>query len=61
MSNYVNADAGKGGDKHQEVVGGRTPHDLKDRVGAKFGNEHEVNPAYARGGSGSKGNPGKPV
>ena len=61
MSNYVNADAGKGGDKHQEAVGGRVHHDEKNRVGAKFGNEHDVNPAYGRGGSGKQGNPGKPV
>lgn len=37
------------------------PVQQKDRVGAKFGNEHDVNPAYARGGSGKQGNPGKPV
>lgn len=32
-----------------------------DRVVAKFQNEHSVNDAYAKGGAGSKGNPGRPV
>lgn len=36
-------------------------NNLKDRAGAKFGNEHEVNPAYGKGGSGKQSNPGKPV
>lgn len=41
-----------------------SPHnknDVKDRTGAKFQNEHGVNPAYGQGGTGSKGNSGKPV
>lgn len=42
-------------------TGGQVPHDLKDRVGAKFGNEHDVNPAYSKGGTGAKGNTGKPT
>lgn len=33
---------------------------LKDRRGAKFGNEHDVNPSYAKGGKGGSGNPGIP-
>ena len=62
MSNYVNADAGKGKEKGTDGTG--SPHNLnaeKDRVGASFGDPHAVNPAYGRGGSGSKGNPGKPT
>ena len=42
-------------------TGGQVFHDLKDRVGAKFEEPHAVNPAYAKGGSGKQGNPGKPV
>lgn len=35
---------------------------LKNRYGAKYGNEHDVNPAYSKGGKGGKGgNPGRPV
>ena len=48
----------------KRMEGSGSPHNqenLKDRVGAKFEDPHAVNPAYAKGGSGSKGNPGKPV
>jgi hypothetical protein len=38
-----------------------SPSNLKDRVGAKFEQQNAVNPAYAKGGSGKQGNPGKPV
>ena len=37
------------------------PVNQVDRVGAKFEDPHAVNPAYAKGGSGKQGNPGKPV
>jgi hypothetical protein len=37
------------------------PVNLKDRVGAKFEQQNNVNPAYGKGGSGSKGNPGRPT
>ena len=53
----------EGSEKAEEATG--SPHntnDLKDRTGAKFGNEHDVNPAYGQGGNkGGRGNPGKPV
>jgi hypothetical protein len=32
-----------------------------DRTGAKFMNEHDVNPAYAKGGTGKQANPGIPT
>lgn len=52
-----------GPEKTEEGVGSpHNHHDLKDRTGAKFGNEHDVNPAYAGGGAkGNKGEPGRPV
>lgn len=51
------------GGKGEDGIGSaHRRNDLKDRVNAKFGNEHDVNPAYGQGGNkGSKGNTGKPV
>jgi len=35
---------------------------VKNRYGAKFGNEHDVNPLYGKGGKGAKqSNPGRPI
>ncbi len=48
--------------KREEGMGSpHNQHDLKDRVGAKFGQQNEVNPAYGKGGTGAKGNPGIPT
>ena len=49
--------------KREEAAGNvrHNPQNLKDRVGASFGDPHGVNPAYGKGGNGSKGNPGKPT
>jgi len=53
---------GGGQSGRTNAIGNRlNMNDLKDRVNAKFGDPHMVNPAYGRGGSGSKGNPGKPT
>jgi len=58
MSNYVNANEGKGKESLDKGTGGQVFHDLKDRVGATFQNHSAVNPAS---GTGKQGNPGKPI
>lgn len=52
----------EGSEKAEDGTGSpHNRHDVKDRTGAKFGNEHDVNPAYAGGGAkGNKGAPGRP-
>jgi hypothetical protein len=50
-------------EKGTEATGNQRfkPVNQVDRVGAKFEEPHAVNPAYAKGGTGAKGNPGKPT